>query len=76
MFRNVTLSDVRFLGQESKHLAFTANGFKGVWWGRGDLVEELRASSAPVDLAFTIEISTYGEPHVELRPVEIRAGEL
>lgn len=71
MFRNATLSDVRFLGQESKHLAFTANGFKGVWWGRGDLVEELRASVAPVDIAFTIEISTYGEPHVELRPVEI-----
>ena len=71
MFRNATLSDVRFLGQESKHLAFTANGFKGVWWGRGDLVEELRASVAPVDIAFTIEISTYGEPHVELRPVDI-----
>ena len=71
MFRNATLSDVRFLGQESKHLAFTANGFKGVWWGRGDLVEELRSSVAPVDIAFTIEISTYGEPHVELRPVEI-----
>ena len=71
MFRNATLSDVRFLGQEAKHLAFTANGFKGVWWGRGDLVEELRASVAPVDIAFTIEISTYGEPHVELRPVEI-----
>lgn len=71
MFRNATLSDVRFLGQESKHLAFTANGFKGVWWGRGDLVEELRASAAPVDIAFTIEISTYGEPHVELRPVDI-----
>ena len=71
MFRNATLSDVRFLGQESKHLAFTANGFKGVWWGRGYLVEELRASVAPVDIAFTIEISTYGEPHVELRPVDI-----
>ena len=72
LFRGAVLSDVRFLGQESKHLAFTANGFKGVWWGRGDLVEELRASVAPVDVAFTIEISTYGEPHVELRPVEIR----
>ena len=72
LFRNAVLSDVRFLGQESKHLAFTANGFKGVWWGRGDLVEELRASVAPVDIAFTVDISTYGEPHVELRPVEIR----
>ena len=72
LFRAATLTDVRFLGQEAKHLAFTANGFKSVWWGRGDLVEELRASAEPVDIAFTVEISTYGEPHVELRPVEIR----
>jgi len=72
LFRGAALSDVRFLGQESKHLAFTANGFKSVWWGHGDLVEELRSSSAPVDLAFTLEISTYGGSHVELRPVDIR----
>ena len=75
LFRNVTLSDVRFLGQDAKHLAFTANGFKGVWWGHGDLVEELRAATGPFDITFTIEVSTYGEPHVELRPVEIRRVE-
>lgn len=71
LFRGASLSDVRFLGLEAKHLAFTANGFKGVWWGHGDLVEELRSVTDPVDITFTVEISTYGEPHVELRPVEI-----
>ena len=71
LFRNAALSEVRFLGQDAKHLAFTANGFKAVWWGHADLVEELRASSGFADIAFTVEISTYGEPHVELRPVDI-----
>ena len=71
VIRNLLLSDVRPLGAEGRHLQVTFRGEKApraVWWGRGDLVEKLRAeSSVPYDIAFTVEISTFGEPHVELR---------
>ena len=73
-FRGVVLREVRALGAEGKHLAFAAHGLKAIWWNRGDLVERLHASAAPVDLAFTLEISAYGEPHVELRIVSLTAG--
>ena len=72
LFRHVFFEDVRPLGQDAKHLAFTVNGFKAVWWGHGDLVEELHTTALTArDLVFTVEISTYGGAHVELRPVEI-----
>ena len=54
-------------------LALVADGVRGVWWGRGDLVEELRRSSSrPHDVFFRIAVSDYGTPHVELRVVAIR----
>ena len=71
--RGAVLRDVRPLGAEGRHLALMINGLRGVWWGRGDLVEELRRdSSAARDVLFTVEESDYGGPHVELRVVEIR----
>ena len=71
--KGAVLRDVRLLGAEGRHLALTVNGLRGVWWGRGDLVEELRRDSTVArDVLFTIEESDYGGPHVELRVVEIR----
>lgn len=73
--KGVYFSDVRPLGQEGKHLQVSLRGRdlpRAVWWNRGDLVEKLRAeASRPHDLMFTAEISTYFEPHVELRLVSI-----
>ena len=46
---------------------------RGVWWNHGTLAEELHRNAAhPFDVRFTIEISAYGEPHVELRLVDLR----
>ena len=71
--KNAVLCDIRPLGAEGRHLALTVNGMRSVWWGRGDLVEDLRRRSSDVlDVLFTVEESDYGSPHVELRIVEIR----
>lgn len=71
--KNAVLRDIRPLGAEGRHLALTVNGMRSVWWGRGDVVEELRRSSSAVrDVLFTVEESDYGSHHVELRIVEIR----
>ena len=71
--KDAVLCDIRPLGQEGRHLALTVNGMRGVWWGRGDVVEDLRrGSSASHDVIFTVAESEYGGPHVELRVVEIR----
>ena len=76
VIRKAWLSDVRPLGQDGKHLQVSFRGGtipRAVWWGHGDLVERLRAESGvPYDLAFTVEVSTYGEPHPELRLVGIQ----
>lgn len=72
--RGVSFSDVRSLGADGRHLAvqLRGSGLRAVWWGRGDLVEPLRASSfAAHDIAFTIAISDYGERHAELRLASI-----
>ena len=71
--KNAVLRDIRPLGAEGRHLALTVNGMRSVWWGRGDIVEELRGSSSTLrDVLFTVEESDYGSHHVELRIVEIR----
>ena len=71
--KDAVLCDVRPLGAEGRHLTLAVNGIRAVWWGRGDIVEDLRRRSSAVhDVVFTIETSDYGGPHVELRIVEIR----
>jgi len=72
--RGARLGDVRPLGADGRHLALTVDGMKAIWWGRGDLVEELRRTSAsPRDVVFTAEVSDFGSiPHVELRLQGIR----
>ena len=72
--KRMEFSDVRPLGQDGRHLAvhLRSAGLRAVWWGRGDLVEQLRAAgSAPHDIAFTIAVSDYGERHAELRLVSV-----
>jgi len=74
--RNLFLREVRPLGLEGRHLALTfrGDGFpRAVWWGHGDQVETLRANAAkPHEALFTVETSTYGGAHVELRIVALR----
>ena len=74
--KGVYFSDVRPLGQDGRHLQLTLRVRdcpRAVWWHHGDLVERLRAEAArPHDILFTAEVSTYGEPHVELRLQSLR----
>ena len=68
--RNAAIRDVRQLGQEGRHLALVVDGIRAVWWGRGDLVEELRRDGARTrDVFFNVAVSDYGGTHVELRLV-------
>ena len=73
--KGVTLADVRPLGQDGRHLQLTVRGRdcpRAVWWNHGARVEQLRAEGArPRDLFCTAAISTYGEPHVELRLLDM-----
>ena len=72
---NALIDEVRPLGMDGKHLQLVLKDRtmpRAVWWYHGERVEELRAkSNHPIDLRFALEISTYGEPHVELRIVSI-----
>lgn len=69
--RRVFLTEVRSLGAEGKHLSFVVRGLKAIWWNQGGRVESLRAQTGAVDVTFTLEISTYGSSHVELRIVDL-----
>ena len=71
--KGAVLRDVRPIGAEGRHLSLIANGVRGIWWGRGDLVEELRRDAArPRDVLFSLAQSDYGGSHVELRVRDIR----
>lgn len=76
VLRGVRLSDVKPLGAEGRHLSVTlatSPRIRGVWWGRGDRVEALRATgSATFDVYFNLVVSDYGERHAELHLVEIK----
>lgn len=73
VMRDVVLRDVRPLGADGRHLSLVADGLRGVWWGRGDLVEELRRDSAKRhDIFFNAGVSDYGGLHVELRLLSVR----
>ena len=64
-------ADVRPMGADGRHLQITFRDRsmpRAVWWNKGDLIEKLRSlSAAEHDIRFTVEISTYGERHLELR---------
>ena len=62
--RNVSFSDVRIMGADGRHAAFTFVNRsipRAVWWNHGNDAEELRAhSSARFDVLATLHQSEYG----------------
>ena len=75
--RGVYLNEVRQLGAEGRHLQvffYSSDVPRAVWWNHGEVSEELhRLAASPFDLRFTVEVSNYGEPHIELRLVDMKA---
>ena len=73
--RDVELADIKPLGTDGKHLSVSFRNRaipRAVWWNRGELIEDLRASSGRRrDIAFKIALSEYGELHVELRLMSV-----
>lgn len=69
----VRFTDVRPMGGEGRHLSLTlSNRLRAVWWGHGDLVEQLRAAGGVAhDISFSLVVSDYGERHAELRIIGI-----
>ena len=71
--RGVAFSDVRLMGENGRHAAFSFAGKRiprATWWGHGEMAERLRArSSERFDITFTLDVSDWGceEPHLELR---------
>jgi len=69
--RNVLFSDVRQMGPDGRHLQVSFRDKRiprAIWWSHGDRIEQLRKDSfVPYDLVCTLELSDYGEHHVELR---------
>ncbi len=74
--RHLFIKEARTLGVTSQHLAltFTEESMpRAVWWGHGYLVPTLRQKKKlPHEALFTLETSTYGGDHVELRLVSMR----
>ena len=77
--RGATIADARPLGQDGRHLQLTvrrAGMMRGVWWNHGDVVEEVRsASSDRYDIVFSVDVSSYGDPHPEFRVVSMSRTE-
>lgn len=71
--RSVAFSDIRLMGENGRHAAFSFAGRRiprATWWGHGEMAERLRARSAErFDITFTLDVSDWGgeEPHPELR---------
>ncbi len=88
--RNVAFSKAWPVGQDGRHAAFEFAGRglpSAIWWGHGKDVEFVRAhSAARYDVLFTLAASSFspssksgstsgsGEPHVELRLVDVRSA--
>ena len=77
--RNVAFRDVKAFGDGCRHLCFLFADRsipRAVWWGHGDLAEELRAKSGcRFDLLFKVKVSDFGyEPHPELVVEDMRVS--
>ena len=73
--KGATLSDVRLLGSDGRHLSMFVRpcNLRAVWWGHGSQVEEIRAAGdSPHDISFRLSVSNYGERHVELKIVSVQ----
>ena len=70
VLRGAQLRDIRMMGAEKRHLTFFADNLRAVWWNRAEELRDLTSSPSPRrDVYFTVEISGYGDPHLELRVV-------
>lgn len=79
--RGVWLRDVRPFGADGQHLsvrigpsgtAARVGDLRATWWKHGAQAESLRAAGAVShDVRFTLDVSDYGERHVELRLLSI-----
>ena len=75
--RNVRFSDIKPIGADGKHLAFSFVNRdipRAVWWGHGEDVESLRKNSGcGRDILFTVVATyRYGEASLELRIVDVK----
>ncbi len=72
----VRLSSVRPFGQQGRHLLveFSDKSIpRATWWNHGQDAEKFRANASKAhDVLFTVEISSYGKVHVELRIADMR----
>ena len=70
---------LRLMGNMSQHLQVIFQNQaipRGVWWNHGNRLESLREqSSRPVDVLFTINLSQYGQRHVDMRVIDIRPSD-
>jgi len=79
--RNVAFRDIKAFGDGCKHVCFTFADRsipRAVWWGHGDLADELRAKGGcRFDLLVKASISDFGyEPHPELIVEDVRVSRL
>ena len=74
--RSVSIENLRALGSQGNHLQLTVSAerpLRGVWWNHGQMAAELRDYRARrFDIMFTLEISSFGERHVELKIISMR----
>ena len=75
--RNVRIARIRSLGMSGRHLAleFADCGIKrGVWWNCADAMDRIAACrEKPVEMLFHAGLSDYGQRHVEIKIVDLRA---
>ncbi|MBP5285706.1 MAG: DHH family phosphoesterase [Kiritimatiellae bacterium] len=63
MMRGKKLCDLRRMGD--RHLCFTVDGVRAVWWGQGEKLDEIGRLASGADILFSARISEYGGDHVE-----------
>ena len=77
LMRNLRISRLRALGMTGRHLAleFADCGIRrGVWWNCADAMDRIAACrDRPVDVLFHAGLSDYGQRHVEVKIVDLRA---
>ncbi len=77
--RHLYLGEIRSLGLDAQHLSLTFKDEalpRAVWWNHANIMQALRDNKAkPYEAVFTIESSTYGEAHVEIRLISLTPEE-
>ena len=77
--RHLYLNEIRSLGLDAQHLSLTFKDEalpRAVWWNHANIIQSLKDNKAkPHEAVFTIEASTYGEAHVEIRLISLTLEE-